>query len=111
MRTRTTATSTRPAWLAICKRVPCAALLLCAWLPGARAQQDQEQPGIEQGNYNIKQSVEFGGRLVSITGDQQAYDTFVNLQEGLRLLVFTTEMRVLDHTGARGDHTVFSNFG
>ena len=111
MRTRTTATSTRPAWLAIGKRVPCAALLLCAWLPAARAQQDQEQPGIEQGNYNIKQSVEFGGRLVSITGDQQAYDTFVNLQEGLRLLDFTTEMRALDHHGALFDRLFFSNFG
>ena len=40
-----------------------AALLL--GLPQARAQ-EEEQKGVDQGNYNVKQSVEFGGRFTDI---------------------------------------------
>jgi hypothetical protein len=76
----------------------------------ARAQ-DDEQKGIDQGNYNIKQSIEFGGRLTSIGGDVPTYDTFVNLQEGARLLGFTTEMNSLNHHGAPFDRLYFDNFG
>jgi hypothetical protein len=78
--------------------------------PPARAQ-DDEQKGIEQGNYNIKQSIEFGGRFASIGGDTQTYDTFVNLQQGPRLLGFTTEMQSLNHHDALFDRLYFSNFG
>src|ERR1700752_3267011 len=75
------------------------------------AQQVDEQKGIDQGNYNIKQSIEFGGRFTSISGDQQAYDTFVNLQQGPRLLGFTTEMNSLNHHDTLFDRLYFSNFG
>jgi hypothetical protein len=78
--------------------------------PRAAAQQD-EQKGVNQGNYNVKQSIEFGGRITSISGDTQAYDTFVNLQQGARLLGFTTEMNSLDHHGTLFDRFYFSNFG
>ena len=44
--------------------------------PIAFAQQTDEQKGIDQGNYNIKQSIEFGGRLTSVTGNEQTYDTW-----------------------------------
>src|SRR6266567_3007878 len=64
----------------------------------ARAQQEEEQKGVDQRNYNIKQSIEFGGRFTNLSGDFQAYDTFVNLQQGPRLLGFTTEMRSLNPT-------------
>ena len=80
-------------------------------LAAARAQQEEEQKGIEQGNYNIKQSIEFGGRFTSLGGDLQAYNTFVNLQQGPRLLDFTMEMRSLDHHGTLFDRFYFSNFG
>jgi hypothetical protein len=73
--------------------------------------QEDEQKGIEQGNYNIKQSIEFGGRFASIGGDTQTYDTFVNLQQGPRLLGFTTEMNSLNHHGSLFDRLYFSNFG
>jgi hypothetical protein len=76
----------------------------------ARAQ-DEAQTGIDQGNYNIKQSIEFGGRFTSIGGDQQTYDTFVNLQQGARLLGFTTEMQSLNHHDTLFDRLHFSNFG
>jgi hypothetical protein len=73
--------------------------------------QQEEQKGIDQGNYNIKQSIEFGGRFVSTGGDQQTYDTFLNLQQGPRLLGFSTEMRSLDHHATLFDRLYFSNFG
>jgi hypothetical protein len=76
----------------------------------ARAQ-DDEQKGIDQGNYNIKQSIEFGGRFTSIGGDTPTYDTFVNLQQGARLLGFTVEMDSLNHHGEPFDRLYFSNFG
>ena len=40
----------------------------------------------------------------------ETYNTMVNLQEGPRLLNFTTEMRSLDHHGTF-DRLYFSNFG
>ena len=64
---------------------------------GALAQQVDEQSGIDQGNYNIKQSIEFGYRFSSVNGSEETYDTMVNLQSGPRLLAFTTEIRSLDH--------------
>jgi hypothetical protein len=85
--------------------------LLSSGVPQARAQQDEEQKGVDQGNYNIKQSIEFGGRFTNISGDPQAYNTFVNLQQGPRLLGFSTEMNSLNHHGAWFDHFYFSNFG
>src|SRR3984893_13155844 len=78
--------------------------------PPARAQ-DDEQKGIEQGNYNIKQSIEFGGRFASIGGGTQTYDTIVNLQQGPRLLGFTTELQSLNHHDPLFDRLYFSNFG
>ena len=87
------------------------AALLAFLLPAAQAQQEEEQKGIEQGNYNIKQSIEFGGRFTSISGDFQAYNSFVNLQQGPRLLNFTTEMNSLNHHGTLFDRLSFSNFG
>jgi hypothetical protein len=67
----------------------------------------QEQQGINEGNYNIKQSVEFGYRGVSTSGDQNTYDTMINLQEGFRLLDFSTEITSLDHRGALFDRLFF----
>jgi hypothetical protein len=79
--------------------------------PTVRAQQAEEQTGINEGNYNIKQSIEFGYRFADINGSQQTYDTMVNLQQGPRLLGFTTEFRSLDHRGTFFDDFYFSNFG
>src|SRR5271169_5135257 len=85
--------------------------LLSEGVPQVSAQQDDEQKGIDQGNYNVKQSIEFGGRFTSISGNTQTYDTFVNLQQGARLLGFNTEMNSLDHHGTLFDHFSFNNFG
>ena len=77
----------------------------------AAAQEDEELKGVDQGNYNIKQSIEFGGRFVSVEGNTQTYDTFTNLQQGPRLLGFTVEMNSLNHQGTLFDRFYFTNFG
>ena len=87
------------------------AALSALFQPVVRAQQLEEVKGIDQGNYNIKQSIEFGGRFTSISGDINAYDTFVNLQPGARLLGFTLEMNSLDHHGTWFDRFYFMNSG
>ena len=86
-------------------------LLFLALSPSLYAQQQDEEKGLDQGNYNVKQSIEFGGRITSISGDQQTYNTMVNLQDGPRLLNFTTEMRSLNQHGTLLDRLYFSNFG
>jgi len=104
--------STRKApWI----RLLAATALLLAWVPSARAQQGQgdgEQiEGINGEKYNIKQSIEVGGRIVDTTGNGDVYKTFVNLQNGPRLLGFTTEMRSLDNHGDLFDRLYISSFG
>jgi hypothetical protein len=81
------------------------------WAPETLAQQADEQTGIDQGNYNIKQSIEFGYRFSSVNGSEETYDTMVNLQSGPRLLGFTTEIRSLDHHATFFDRLYLSNFG
>jgi hypothetical protein len=88
------------------------ALMLAALcVPVSLAQQVDLQKGIDQDNYNIKQSVEFGYRFTDVVGNKQIYDTFVNLQQGPRLLDFSTDMNSLNHHGTLFDHFFFSNFG
>lgn len=102
----------RPSLVGVMRLV--AALMLAITLSQAkqaRAQQEPEQAGIEQGNYNIKQSIEFGYRFSNTNGSEDTYNTFVNLQQGPRLLDFSTEMRSIDHRGVLFDRLYFSNFG
>ncbi|MGA9570466.1 MAG: hypothetical protein WBS17_10285 [Candidatus Acidiferrales bacterium] len=80
--------------------------------PPARAQDDTGQSkGINSGDYNIHQSIEFGYRLNEVTGNQNTYDTFENLGSGLRLFNFNFEMRSLDHHGFFFDTLSLSSFG
>ena len=96
-------------------RLLAAGALLFAWIPAARAQQGQQDgqeiEGINGEKYNIKQSIEFGGRAVDTSGNGDVYKTFVNLQNGPRLLSFTTEMRSLDNHGDLFDRLYISSFG
>ncbi len=80
--------------------------------PAARAQDDSgESKGTNWGDYNIRQSVEFGYRANEISGNQDTYGTFVNLASGVRLFDYTLEMRSLDHNGFLFDNLTFANFG
>jgi|GEM_PF-204475 len=86
----------------------CAALLLPSVV---RGQDTSESKGKNTGDYNIQQSVEFGYRWNGISGNNNTYDTFVNLGQGFRLLDYTLDMRSLDHNGIFFDDLNFSNFG
>ena len=80
--------------------------------PVARAQDDTgESKGIDSGDYNIHQSIEFGYRANEINGNKDTYDTFENLGSGVRLFDYTLEMRSIDHKGLLFDDLSFSNFG
>src|ERR1700691_2799411 len=100
-------------------RVLCFRLLLLFTMllvgPASRAQDNSGSPagsqGVDSGGYNIRQSVEFGYRADWINGNQDTYDTFVNLGQGVRLFDYTLEMRSLDHKGLAFDDLSFSNFG
>ncbi len=92
-------------------------LLLCMSFP-AMAQESEKAPeGINSGNYNIKQTVEFGGRIIpdsdfrDTRGTRELFNTFVNLRSGARLLDYTLEMRSLNHEGWLFDSLYYSNFG
>jgi hypothetical protein len=94
-------------WISVAEVV----LLLFVGVSVTWSQQAAEGDGIDSGNYNIKQSFEFGYRFTDITGSQATYDTFSNLQQGPRLLDMTLEMRSLNHQGLVFDRLYLSNFG
>jgi hypothetical protein len=82
------------------------------WAPASRAQDDAtETKGVDSGNYNIQQTIEFGYRANEVNGNQDTYDTFINLGSGVRLFDYTLDMRSLNHQGLLFDNLSFSNFG
>ena len=90
--------------------------VLCLSLLSAVALRAQEaEEGKNYGNYNVHQSIEIGGRLtdngLSTAGNQDVYNTFVNLHQGVRLFDQTLEMRSLDHKGLLFDNLFMSSFG
>lgn len=86
-----------------------AALLLAlpAWGQGT----GQPTEGIDSGNYNVRQSVEFGGKIAAYDGNQGTYDSFVNLYSGPRLLDYSLEVRSLNHVGSLFDSLSVTSFG
>jgi len=88
-------------------------LVVLALAPCGLAQDDGDAAtqGIDSGNYNVQQSIDFGYRLNEVGGSYDTYDTFVNLQSGVRLFDYTLDMRSLNHNGLFFDNLHFSNFG
>ena len=85
-----------------------------AFLLGSRpcvAQGGTNDQGMEYGNYNIHTSIDFGYRLNEVSGNQNTFNTFVNLQTGVRLFDSTLEMRSLNHDGTFFDDLYSFNFG
>ena len=70
-----------------------------------------ESAGKTSGNYLIQQSVEFGGRDSFINGNLNNYDTFENLQSGMRLFDYSLNMHSLNNRGIFFDDLSFTNFG
>lgn len=75
--------------------------------------QEAEKPtaGINSGNYNIRQSFEFGYRVIDVRGSAPVYRTFVRLSQGPRLFEHTLQMRSLNHRGVLFDDFSLSSFG
>jgi hypothetical protein len=99
-------------------------LIALAWLflivtlafPAAVAAQDppQEQTppeGVNQGNYNVKQTIEFGGRLTDVKGNRSIHRTFANYDEGINLFEYSLDMRSLNHMGVFWDNLSINSFG
>lgn len=77
----------------------------------APAPATEETPGRVWGNYLVHQSVEFGYRDSLVGGNLNNYDTFENLQSGMRLLDFSVDMHSINHQGILFDNLTFNNFG
>src|ERR1017187_6705842 len=71
---------------------------------------DESAPKV-WGNYTVHQSVEFGYRDSMIGGNMNNYDTFENLQSGMRLFDYNMEMPSIDHRGLLFDNLSFMNSG
>jgi hypothetical protein len=77
----------------------------------APAQAPEQAQGVNSGDYNIQQTIEFGYRLNEIGGNYDTYDTFVNVGSGIRLFDYELDMHALNHQGLFFDDLNFSNFG
>jgi hypothetical protein len=84
--------------------------LLFALAAGAPAQTASVE-GIDSGNYNVRQTTEFGYISTDVSGNKANYDTFVNLNSGVRLFEQSLDMRSLDHTGLLFDNFSMYSFG
>ena len=59
----------------------------------------------------MQQSVEFGGRISTVDGNQQMYGTLVDLRSGPRLLGQELSMRPMTHDGGFFDTLYLNSFG
>lgn len=92
-------------WLAL---LMVQAALLAAPVAGQSASSPE---GVDNGNYNYQGTFEFGYRFVDTNGNSSVYDTFVNQQQGPRLLEQTLSIRSLNHEGTVYDSLFLSSFG
>jgi opacity protein-like surface antigen len=70
-----------------------------------------DQEGKQVGVYEIQQSVELGYRFTDVAGSQEVYNTFINQEQGPRLLEQTLNLRALNHVGVVFDRLSASSFG
>src|SRR5574340_197372 len=73
--------------------------------------QDQDDKGRVWGDYTVHQSIELGGHIAEAEGNQQTYNTFVNLHSGPRLLGQDLSMQSISHQGLLFDNLYISSFG
>jgi hypothetical protein len=78
-------------------------------LPGYSTTEQNE--GSTLGQYEVRQSIEFGGRISNFSGNPGMWSSYVNLFSGPRLLEQTLDMHSADHTGFLFDDLTFANFG
>src|SRR5690242_13239148 len=61
--------------------------------------------------YDLKQAVEFGGRVSDFSGNQGTWDSYVNLGTGPRLLEYDLQMHSPAHKGLLFDDLSLSSYG
>jgi hypothetical protein len=83
-------------------------LLSAGW---SSAQTGNASEPTQNGNYEYQGSFEFGYRFVDNQGSPAVYNTYVNQQEGPRLLEQTFNMRSRTHEGLLFDSLFFTSFG
>ena len=89
-----------------------AIILQSAFLGVAAGQAVGASPeGVDSGNYNYQGSFDLGYRFVNTNGNSSLYNTFVDEQQGPRLLEQTLSMRALNHQGILFDTLFLSSFG
>jgi len=71
----------------------------------------QSTEGVDSGNYNIRQTVELGYRSTDVSGNLANYNTFVDLNSGVRLLEQSVDIRSLNHNGLFFDTLSLHSFG
>ena len=76
----------------------------------AQSAPQQSTDGVESGNY-IHQTVEFGYRNTDLSGNLANYNTFVNLNSGVRLFEHSLDIRPRNHAGAVFDSLSLYSFG
>lgn len=75
-------------------------LVLLSLFASAQADNATEPEGKSLGGYNVRQSIEFGGRFTSgFGGNLSMYNSLVNLQSGPRLLDQSLSMRSENNAG------------
>ncbi len=87
------------------------ALMLLVPLVVLAQSNPEPQEGKVTGNYVMQQTIELGYRFTDINGNTSVYDTFVNLQDGPRVLDYTLNMRSIVHEGSIFDSLYFTNAG
>jgi hypothetical protein len=69
------------------------------------------EEGVQSGGYIIHQAIEIGAHFVGSSGNQDVYNSFVNLDTGPRLLEYNLSMHAQPGTGLLFDDLSMSNFG
>jgi len=63
------------------------------------------------GPYNVKMSVEFGGRIAEFDGSRPLWSSYVNLDSGPRLFETTLDLHAPQHNGMLFDDLSLNTFG
>lgn len=85
--------------------------VLSAMMASAQSQSSGSGDATEFAGYQVQQSIELGYRFTSVNGSSSVYDTFLNQQQGPRILDQSMIMRSPEHTGALFDDFSLSSFG
>jgi hypothetical protein len=71
----------------------------------------EESTGVEWGDYEVHQTLEFGGRIADHSGSDAIWSTYVNLFSGPRLFHQSFEMVSRSRQGTLFDRFSFNNMG